>query len=62
MVKFHLKNYLNWPVLASLIIIAQECLYLFWVIIKQLSGMKGQDVGEQWRDSFLYHNENLSVW
>lgn len=38
--KFHFRK-INWPVLASLIIIAQEYLYLFWLVNKELSGEKG---------------------
>lgn len=40
MLKFYFKNYHTWPVSASIVITAQEALYLFWVVIKGLNGEK----------------------
>lgn len=56
MVKFHFGK-INWPVLASLIIIAQEYLYLFWLMNKELSGEKGcgaEETGEHFTIMKIY--------
>ena len=61
MVKVHLKKKNFLSSYSTLSHQTLKCLCLFWVMTEELSGEK-ECGGEAVGSSFLYRNENLSVW